>query len=389
MRRLILLICAGLCALLASLADARADKRVALVIGNSAYRNVPKLPNPTNDATAVALLFKSAGFDVQTLQDLGVTELRRAIRDFSDAARDADMAVVFYAGHGIEVAGTNYLIPVDARFERDLDVEDESVSLDRVLTVMEPAKRLRLVILDACRDNPFSKSMKRTLASRSIGRGLARVEPVTTDTLIAFAAKAGSTAADGEGTHSPFTVALLQHLATPELDLRIAFGRVRDEVLKSTKNRQEPFVYGSLGGSNVALVSLSKNEAVGVRLNQSVPQEARDYEAAAKVGTKEAWAAFLARNPIGFYADLARVQQSKLGAEKTKPVRQKETASLTSGERKQSEKTRAARTVRVSADWCAKYAPNGIDPSVYRAGMAYPAGRAAWRGMVRACGFQR
>lgn len=289
-----------------------ADKRVALVIGNSAYKHVPKLPNPANDATAVALLFKSAGFEVYTQQDLGVAEMRRAVRDFSDAARDADMAVVFYAGHGIELAGTNYLIPVDAKFERDLDVEDESVSLDRVLTVMEPAKRLRLVILDACRDNPFSKSMKRTLASRSIGRGLARVEPTTTDTLIAFAAKAGSTAADGEGTHSPFTVALLQHLATPELDLRIAFGRVRDEVLKNTRSRQEPFVYGSLGGNNVSLVSLSGDTAAGAHPNPSVSQEARDYELAASVGSSDAWDAFIRKYPIGFYSDLARSRLNRL-----------------------------------------------------------------------------
>jgi hypothetical protein len=232
-----------------------AEKRVALVIGNSAYQKVKKLSNPMNDADAVAKLFKTAGFDVVDIRhDLGANELRRAIRDFSLVTRDAGVAVVFYAGHGIEFEGNNYLIPVDAKLEWDLDVEDETLSLDRVLKIIEPAKRLRLVILDACRDNPFAASMKRSVATRSIGRGLAKVEPVTSDTLIAFAAKAGSTAEDGKGPHSPFTGALLKHIAVPGLDLRFAFGRVRDDVMKSTRNKQEPFVYGSLGGDTISIV---------------------------------------------------------------------------------------------------------------------------------------
>ena len=181
-------------------------------------------------------------------------ETRRALRDFADRARDADIAVVYYAGHGIEVDGANYLIPVDAKLERDTDVYDEALSLDRVLVAIEPAKQLRLVILDACRDNPFSKTMKRTIASRAIGQGLAKVEPTSPNTLIAYSAKAGSTAADGDGKNSPFTPALAKHLATPGLDVRRAFGFVRDDVLKNTGNRQEPFVYGSLGGDDVPLV---------------------------------------------------------------------------------------------------------------------------------------
>jgi hypothetical protein len=295
---------------------AMAEKRIGLVIGNSAYRHASKLPNTANDAAAMSVLLKSAGFDVvETRSNLGISDMRRAIRDFSNLARDADMAVVFFAGHGIEVNGSNYLVPVDAALERDIDVEDETVSLERVLTVLEPT-RLRLIILDACRDNPFTKTMKRTIASRAIGRGLARVEPMTSDTLIAFAAKAGSIAIDGTGTHSPFTAALLKHIATPGLDLRIAFGRVRDEVLKSTGKKQEPFVYGSLGGNNVALVSLPADESgVGPSTPSSDPTTAqawRDYELAAKVGTKAAWDAFLAKHPTGFYADLARAHRAKI-----------------------------------------------------------------------------
>ena len=172
--------------------EALADKRVALVIGISKYQNVPQLPNPDGDAAAIADVFKKANFDKVDLRtDLSGVDMRRAVREFAGAAADADLAVVYYAGHGIEVDGTNYLIPADAKLLSDFDVEDETVSLDRILQALNPAKRLRLVILDACRDNPFSKTMKRSIGTRSVGRGLAKIEPASTDTLIAFAARAG------------------------------------------------------------------------------------------------------------------------------------------------------------------------------------------------------
>lgn len=296
-----------------SVTPAWAQDRVALVIGNSAYSHAAKLPNPVNDADAVSLLLKSVGFTVvETRHDLSGNEMRRAIRDFADKTRNADMAVIYYAGHGIEVDGSNYLIPVDAALQRDIDVEDEAVSINRLLQVIEPAKRLRLIILDACRDNPFAKTMKRTMTSRSIGRGLASVEPTISNTLIAFAAKAGSTADDGRGSHSPFTTALLNNIATPGLDLRIAFGRVRDQVLQSTSGKQEPFVYGSLGGSTVALVSPSGETSPPSVGSNSGDQTWRDYEAAAQVGTKEAWDSFLTLHPSGYYAELARARRTKL-----------------------------------------------------------------------------
>src|ERR1700682_6280223 len=216
---------------------ALADKRVALVIGNSAYKNVASLTNPVNDAALVATMFKNAGFDTVVKKfDMNISEMRKALREFGANARDADVAVIYYAGHGIELDGNNYLIPTDA------------APLDRVLVSIEPAKKLRLIILDACRDNPFAKTMKRTLAVRGIGRGLAKVEPTNPNTMIAFAAKAGSTASDGDSKNSPFAAALIEHLPKPGLDLRRAFGFVRDDVLKATNNKQEPYVYGSLRG---------------------------------------------------------------------------------------------------------------------------------------------
>ncbi|GAB1717238.1 MAG: hypothetical protein NTAFB05_22800 [Nitrobacter sp.] len=295
---------------------ASAETRVALVIGNSEYRNVPRLANPDNDAAAFARTMEQAGFDVvEARHDLTGAEMRRALRDFGDKARNADMAVIYYAGHGIEVEGTNYLIPIDAALQRDTDVYDEAISLDRVLVAVESAKQLRLVILDACRDNPFDKTMKR-VSMRSIGRGLAKVEPTSPNTLIAYAAKAGSTAADGDSKHSPFTAALVRHIATPGLDVRKAFGFVRDDVLKVTNNRQEPYVYGSLGGEDVPLVPAKVVPAVpAAPVADARAEVRRDYELSLQLGTRAAWDTFLKSYPTGFYADLAKGQLDKIAAE--------------------------------------------------------------------------
>src|SRR5450631_2169998 len=234
-----------------------AERRVALIVGNSTYQTVPQLPNPSRDATSVAKMFRDAGFDSVDMQlNVGNLEFKRAIRRFEATADQADIAVLYYAGHGLEISGTNYLIPVDARLASDRDADDEAIPLERMVSSADGAKRLRLIILDACRDNPFVTSMRRErkVANRAVVGGLSKIEPTSTDTLIAYAAKAGSTADDGDGLHSPLTSAVLKNLTVPGLDVRLAFGRVRDEVLKATGNRQEPFVYGSLGGGNIALV---------------------------------------------------------------------------------------------------------------------------------------
>jgi hypothetical protein len=310
---------AGL-SLAAACTQALAAKRVALVIGNSTYQNVARLPNPSRDATAIADLLKKAGFDVVSLQqDAGNLEFKRAIRRFEDSARDSDVAVVYYAGHGIEIGGVNYMVPVDAKLATDLDAQDEAITLDRIVDAVDSAKQLRLVILDACRDNPFVTTMKRQrTALRGMSSGLSKVEPTSSGTLVAYAAKAGSTADDGAGDHSPFTTALLHNLTTPGLDIRIALGRVRDEVLKATGQRQEPFVYGSLGGETVSLVTTPAAPAPAVAAAApSVDPNAdarRDYQYFERVGTKDAWDAFLKMYSTGMYAELARAQRAKLAA---------------------------------------------------------------------------
>ena len=293
---------------------ALAGKRVALVIGNSSYQNIAALSNPANDATAITEMFKKASFDVvEPRRDLKYMEMRRALRDFADKARGADIAVIYFAGHGLEVDGTNYVVPVDAVLERDADVDDEAIALNRILLAAEPATQLRLVILDACRDNPFTKKMKRTISSRSLGRGLIGVEANKPNTFIAFAAKEGSTAADGDGKNSPFSAALLKHLTRPGLDIRKAFGFVRDDVMSATGNQQEPYTTNSLGGNDVALVPAPASPlAASGNANADIRH---DYELAERVGTKEAWDSFVAANPSGFYTDLAKAQRNKLAAE--------------------------------------------------------------------------
>ena len=328
-----------------------AEKRVALVFGNSAYQNVALLTNPANDAGAMAAMLKGAGFDVVTLKrDLKANEMRRALRDFSDEVRNADVAIVYYAGHGVEIEGINYLIPVDAVLERDIDAYDEAIPLERILTVVDPARKLRLVILDACRDNPF-KSMKHTMAARSFVRGLSKIEPSSPNTLIAYAAKAGSTAADGDEKNSPFTTALVKYLPRPGLDLRKAFGFVRDDVLKVTNNRQEPFVYGSLGGDDVALVPAAAPPPPAADPYAAARQ---DYELALQINVVSAWDSFIGKYPSGFYTDLAIAQRNKLKTAQAAAAEEARLAavkkSLEDAKAAQADQARAAAQAKAAQD---------------------------------------
>jgi len=183
---------------------ALAERRVALVIGNAAYQNVAPLKNPAADARAIAQMFRDAGFDSVDLKtDLGNAEFRRAVRDFTLQANQADVAIIYFSGHGLALYGTNYLIPVDAHLVSDLDADDEAVSLDRLVSSTDGAKRLRLVILDACRQNAIGSAMRLERREGKLGAandavGLGVSEPARRDTLIAYAAKAGTTSVEGD-----------------------------------------------------------------------------------------------------------------------------------------------------------------------------------------------
>jgi hypothetical protein len=261
------------------------------VIGNSAYQHTRALPNPRNDAEAIARLLGDNGFAKVALKlDLDYRAMRDAVRRFTDAALAADVALVYYAGHGLEVAGENYLVPVDAKLLRDVDLEYEAVSLGSLLAAVDGARRLKLVVLDACRNNPLGEKMTlRAGRMRSATRGLGRLE-ATGEVLVAYAARAGTLAQDGAGRHSPYAEALLKHMATPGLDVLRMFGRVKEAVLAATNQGQEPWIYGSPGGEAIALVPAKGGAGDGksVLLAPSALSEVERAWAALKDGTNVA-----------------------------------------------------------------------------------------------------
>ncbi|AXI41344.1 caspase family protein [Sulfitobacter sp. SK011] len=221
--------------------SALAERRVALVIGNSDYQHAARLPNPQNDARAIGDKLSQIGFEVFLHENLGGQQFRVALGAFSEEALRADLAVVFYAGHGIEMGGQNYLIPIDAMMTSEATAQFEAVSLNGVLTTVRNAGKLGLVMLDACRDNPFANTIERKNGTRAISRGLA---PISLEgeagTLVSFAAQAGDTADDGDGMHSPYTEALLELLAEPGLEVGALFQRVTKVVKDKTEGRQKP-----------------------------------------------------------------------------------------------------------------------------------------------------
>ena len=251
-RRFTMLLTAGL--LWALAAPVLAAERVALVIGNAAYEHAPRLANPLNDAADIGAALARLGFAVTRVNNADKATLEQSLHKLSQIATGSEIALVFYAGHGIEVDKRNFLVPVGARLASEQDVEFETVSLGLVMRAVGRASGLGLVILDACRENPFVASMQRSADTRSIGRGLARVEPAG-QTLVAYAAKEGQVAADGGDRNSPYTAALLTHVETPGLEIMQLFREVRDTVLGSTGDQQEPFVYGSLSRKKVYLTA--------------------------------------------------------------------------------------------------------------------------------------
>ena len=288
-----------------------AAPRVALVIGNASYAHAPALANPLNDAADIGASLGRLGFSVTRLENAGYAALRRGLQEFTRTASGSEMAVVFYAGHGIEVDQRNYLVPVDARLASDHDVEFETVPLDLVVRAAERASGLRMVILDACRDNPFAASMRRAGTTRSIGRGLARVEPIGS-TLVAYAAKGGTVAADGDGRNSPYTTALLEYLEEPGLEVGMMFRRVRDAVLTSTRRHQEPFVYGSLSSEAVYLAAAAPEPNPVQQSGTAEQLAAQVYEAAERLDTVDGYEEVVRRFPESIYADLARSRLKRL-----------------------------------------------------------------------------
>lgn len=224
-------------------------KRVALVIGNSAYRSVPQLANPKNDAADMATKLREIGFDVIDGDDLDLTQLRATVKRFIDHLEGADLSLFYYAGHGVQVDGVNYIAPVDARLASYDDLDFEALPMDLILSAMERKTEINLVFLDACRDNPFAVNLAKSMGTRSaaVGQGLAKIG-TGIGSLIAFATQPGNVALDGVGRNSPFTGALLKHLGTKGQSITDDLILVRREVLEVTQGRQVPWDNSSLTG---------------------------------------------------------------------------------------------------------------------------------------------
>ncbi|MGI9435575.1 MAG: SUMF1/EgtB/PvdO family nonheme iron enzyme [Geminicoccaceae bacterium] len=229
-----------------------AQERIALVMGNSSYQYAETLPNPSNDAVAMGDALEGVGFDVTVGIDLDQRGMQEALRDFGLKAETADVALVYFAGHGIQVANSNYLLPIDAQLKRERDLIYEAAPLGIVMAEVSQARKLGIVILDACRNNPLADNLRQSLGpvrSKLVGAGMARVEDVPTDTLIAFSTRFNQLAYDGVSDLSPFTEALVKHIPEPGLELNLFFRKVRDTVLDLTADRQEPRTLDALGAN--------------------------------------------------------------------------------------------------------------------------------------------
>jgi len=227
-------------------------RRVALVIGNGDYRSAPRLTNPTNDAADMSAALRKLGFDVVDGENLDRRGMDDAIRTCGTKLDRADLAAFFYAGHGLQVAGKNYLVPIDARLERPGDLALDAVDVGVVLAQMEAEQRVNLIFLDACRDNPLARSLARSLGARSasVGQGLASIQSAL-GTMIVYATQPDNVALDGEGRNSPFTAALLKHIGDSGIDIATVIRRVRAEVVTATGQKQVPWDHSSLIGDVV------------------------------------------------------------------------------------------------------------------------------------------
>ncbi|TDW20884.1 putative caspase-like protein [Rhizobium azibense] len=289
--------------------QALAEKRVALVIGNSAYQHVPMLPNPGNDAGDMAAKLRDLGFEVVVGSDLDLAGVRRTISDFVGSLDGADIALFYYAGHGLQVNGENYIAPVDAKLLSYLDLEFEAVSMDLILSAMERTTRVNLVFLDACRDNPLAVNLARSMGTRSfsVGRGLAKVG-TGVGSLIAFATQPGNVALDGVGRNSPFTAALLRHLGKPGRDITRELIDVRRDVLEATHGKQVPWDNSSLTGEVILKPLPNPGPSAADDGGMDNVAELAFWDTIKASTDRELFDAYLSQYPNGLFVSLAKAK---------------------------------------------------------------------------------
>ncbi|WP_245483996.1 MULTISPECIES: caspase family protein [unclassified Mesorhizobium] len=292
--------------------------RVALVIGNSKYVNAVPLSNPANDARLIASTLRDAGFDVIEGVDQDNAGMHSLITRFTEKSYNADLAVIFYAGHGMQVDGKNYLIPVDAELTSPVYLKTRTVQIDEFMAALPPDPAVGVIILDACRDNPLARTLAASLPkSRSLGAGLAPVEARsdgvgTGGVLIAYATDPGAVAFDGDGVDSPYSLALAKHLTEPGVEIQSALTRVRGEVTEATQGRQRPWHNASLGRevflgrAPLPSVTVAPNDARAWEIEQQL------WEEASKRNTIAHYETYLRQFPKGVFADVARLNIDQL-----------------------------------------------------------------------------
>ncbi|MGE0611916.1 MAG: caspase family protein, partial [Hyphomicrobiales bacterium] len=308
-------------ALIAAFGPASAEKRLALVLGNADYRNAAPLKNPRNDASDVALKLRELGFHVIQGLDLDRGRMEEHIRLFANELATADVSLLYYAGHALQVNGENYLVPVEAQLKRESDLDFEAIPLNLVMKQMQRTTRVSLVFLDACRDNPLTRSFSSVARSASVGRGLAPVEKAS-GMMIAFATEPGSVALDGTGRNSPFTTALLNHIDTPDTTINDIMIEVRKDVMEATRNSQIPWENSSLTGrfyfkqqlaSAVAGTPVS-SDAAQVRLSASdATLEHTFWTSILDSDDPKLFKAYLERFPNGIYKPIAEARLRATG----------------------------------------------------------------------------
>jgi hypothetical protein len=316
-------------------AQADAAERVALIFGNGDYQNAPRLPNPLNDATDVAAAFERLGFSVQLIKNGTFDAMRRSLLNFAQQTPKADIVVVYFAGHGMEIRDENWLIPIDAELRTDFSAGQEAISLANVLSIASKARKLGLIILDACRDNPFGRQLQMSQPGRAVApRGLLPVEPPNS-VLVVFAAKHGTTADDGAGRNSPFTMALLHNLETPGLEINYLLRNIHDEVYASTGQHQEPYVYGTLSREPIYLKPADPGDA------SLEAAAARTWEAVKETNSSDVLKKFIERYGTTIQGELARERLALIGKDRNAPPLPDDRAQPTTVEAKPAQMTTA------------------------------------------------
>lgn len=331
--RAVLVIVAWLALQMAAATGALAGERVALVLANGGYVNAPPLPNANRDGQTIAESLRRLGFKVFEGVDLDLDATRALVRDYAYALEGAELALFYYAGHGLQVGGENYIVPIDAKLEQELDLSFQAMPLAQITSAIERQDRTAILILDACRDNPFVPRLSRTLSrSRSTGQGLAGVSPGL-GTLVVFATDPGKVAFDGQGANSPFTASLARHMETPGLEIRQVMTRVRLDVLQATDGAQRPWDNSSLlsdvylAPAAAAPAVASETAPVQVAALPSTPSatdEQRYWDGVQQIGDPErkgrALEGYLKEFPQGRFAMLAGIQLEEIKAPAAKPA---------------------------------------------------------------------